>query len=56
MALTAGVVMLTTATVAILFTYFILCAEEYRSRLFYRLFAICCDTDYLPTDGIGEPS
>ncbi|KAF8235984.1 hypothetical protein L208DRAFT_1422169 [Tricholoma matsutake] len=30
MALTAGVVMLTTATVTILFTYFILCAEEYR--------------------------
>jgi len=30
MALTASVVMLTTATVTILFTYFILCAEEYR--------------------------
>ncbi|KAG9086875.1 hypothetical protein FS749_003307, partial [Ceratobasidium sp. UAMH 11750] len=29
-ALTAGVVLLTTATVTILFTYFILCAEEYR--------------------------
>ncbi|KAI0266681.1 Nonaspanin TM9SF [Gloeopeniophorella convolvens] len=30
LALTAGVVALTTATVTILFTYFILCAEEYR--------------------------
>lgn len=30
LALTAGVVMLTTATVSILFTYFILCTEEYR--------------------------
>ncbi|CAL1706851.1 unnamed protein product [Somion occarium] len=30
LALTAGVVALTTATVSILFTYFILCAEEYR--------------------------
>jgi transmembrane 9 superfamily protein 2/4 len=29
-ALTAGVVALTTGTVTILFTYFILCAEEYR--------------------------
>jgi transmembrane 9 superfamily protein 2/4 len=29
-ALTAGIVTLTTATVSILFTYFILCAEEYR--------------------------
>ncbi|CAE6513797.1 unnamed protein product [Rhizoctonia solani] len=29
-ALTAGVVLLTTATVTILFTYFMLCAEEYR--------------------------
>ena len=31
LALTAGVVGLTTATVSILFTYFLLCAEEYRS-------------------------
>jgi len=30
LALTAGVVFLTTATVTILFTYFMLCAEEYR--------------------------
>ncbi|KAH8071902.1 Nonaspanin TM9SF [Cristinia sonorae] len=30
LALTAGVVSLTTATVSILFTYFVLCAEEYR--------------------------
>jgi len=30
LALTAGVVALTTATVTILFTYFVLCAEEYR--------------------------
>lgn len=30
LALTAGVVALTTATVTILFTYFCLCAEEYR--------------------------
>jgi transmembrane 9 superfamily member 2/4 len=30
LALTAGVFALTTATVSILFTYFLLCAEEYR--------------------------
>ena len=30
LALTTGVVALTTATITILFTYFILCAEEYR--------------------------
>ncbi len=30
LALTAGVVALTTATVTILFTYFVLCAEDYR--------------------------
>ena len=30
LALTAGVVGLTTATVTILFTYFVLCAEDYR--------------------------
>ena len=30
LSLTAGVVALTTGTVTILFTYFILCAEEYR--------------------------
>jgi len=30
LALTASVVALTTATVTILFTYFLLCAEEYR--------------------------
>jgi len=30
LALTAGIVSLTTATVTILFTYFCLCAEEYR--------------------------
>jgi Endomembrane protein 70 len=57
MALTAGVVMLTTATVTILFTYFILCAEEYRLRRFYRLFAVYCGADQLlSTDGIGEHS
>lgn len=33
LALTAGVVALTAGTVAILFTYFILCAEEYRCVL-----------------------
>jgi transmembrane 9 superfamily protein 2/4 len=33
LALTAGVVGLTTATVTILFTYFVLCAEEYRCVL-----------------------
>ena len=31
LALTAAVVVLTTATVTILFTYFTLCAEDYRS-------------------------
>jgi transmembrane 9 superfamily protein 2/4 len=33
LALTAGVVGLTTATATILFTYFVLCAEEYRLSL-----------------------
>lgn len=57
MALTAGVVMLTTATVTILFTYFILCAEEYRLCLIHRLSTICFGTDYYSwTDGIGEHS
>jgi len=36
LALTAGIVSLTTATVTILFTYFCLCAEEYRYA--YTLF------------------
>lgn len=31
LALTAGLVVLTTATATMLFTYFILCSEEYRS-------------------------
>lgn len=34
LALTAGVVALTTATVSILFTYFLLCSEEYRYVIF----------------------
>ena len=38
LALTAGVVALTTATVSILFTYFMLCAEEYRYEWRYNLF------------------
>ncbi|PPQ98606.1 hypothetical protein CVT24_003939 [Panaeolus cyanescens] len=38
LALTAGVVVLTTATVTILFTYFLLCAEEYRWQ--WRSFVI----------------
>ena len=53
LALTAGVVSLTTATVTILFTYFLLCAEEYR----------CVDSyvwsvrvTYALIDGIGVPS
>jgi len=37
LALTAGVVALTSATVTILFTYFMLCAEEYRWH--WRAFA-----------------
>jgi hypothetical protein len=55
LALTAGVVALTTATVTILFTYFVLCAEEYR----------CVSFTFVPlqhaqlnshSDGIGERS
>ena len=38
LALTAGVVALTTATVSILFTYFMLCAEEYRYEWLYNPF------------------
>lgn len=38
LALTAGVVGLTTATVTILFTYFVLCAEEYR----YSVTSLVC--------------
>ncbi|KAH9485413.1 Transmembrane 9 superfamily member 7 [Psilocybe cubensis] len=40
LALTAGVVALTTATVTILFTYFLLCAEEYRQAWHWRSFLI----------------
>ena len=50
LALTAGVVSLTTATVTILFTYFVLCAEEYRC-IFPSIFR-----DYhsiLPSGGTG---
>ncbi|KAJ7218032.1 Nonaspanin TM9SF, partial [Mycena pura] len=39
LALTAGIVALTTATVTILFTYFILCAEEYRYAFLHASFA-----------------
>jgi hypothetical protein len=41
LALTAGVVALTSGTVTILFTYFNLCAEEYR-YVEVCLFVICC--------------
>lgn len=40
LALTAGVVALTTATVTILFTYFLLCAEEYRYVSFHSVQAV----------------
>lgn len=40
-ALTAFVVALTTATVSILFAYFILCAEEYRYGLSTSLSKVC---------------
>lgn len=53
LALTAGVVSLTTATVTILFTYFLLCAEEY--RYVYPAVRSVRVTDAL-TDGIGVPS
>jgi transmembrane 9 superfamily protein 2/4 len=42
MALTASVVMLTTATVTILFTYFILCAEEHRSAFQLPNYVLHC--------------
>lgn len=36
LALTAGAIALTTATVTILFIYFLLCAEEYRYDIFSK--------------------
>lgn len=47
LALTAGVVGLTTATVSILFTYFLLCAEEYRyiSFIQFIFLPLDCGTD-----------
>ena len=53
LALTAGIVSLTTATVTILFTYFLLCAEEYRCVDLYVWFV---HATYTPADGIGVPS
>lgn len=51
LALTAGVVALTTGTVTILFTYFSLCAEEYRCapQLLYTNIII----NGRPTGGTG---
>ena len=53
LALTAGVVGLTTATVSILFTYFMLCAEEY--RFVHFLIAIKFSNQSC-SGGIGGPS
>lgn len=53
LALTAGVVALTTATVTILFTYFILCAEEYRYK--HMAFSIVAELKF-SIDGIGDRS
>ena len=54
LALTAGVVGLTTATVTILFTYFVLCAEEYRCAC--MLLAIFGFIDHTFLGGTGAPS
>lgn len=54
LALTAGVVALTTATVSILFTYFLLCAEEYRCVLRARRGAHALTSG--PAGGTGAPS
>lgn len=60
LALTAGVAALTTATVSILFTYFLLCAEEYRyvPRGFLAFFTHKQHPVLMPDypDGTGEPS
>jgi hypothetical protein len=54
LALTAGVVGLTTATVTILFTYFVLCAEEYRyACMFLTIFGFIT---YSFLGGTGAPS
>jgi len=55
LALTSGVMGLTTATVSILFTYFMLCAEEYRFDKSFELNLILAFS--LPTiGGTGEHS
>lgn len=54
LALTAGVVSLTTATVSILFTYFVLCAEEYRYVL-KCFYVVICSSQSM-TAGTGEHS
>jgi len=53
LALTAGIVSLTTATVTILFTYFCLCAEEYR---YAYLLTISLCRSKLVVDGNGVHS
>lgn len=53
LALTAGVVGLTAATVTILFTYFILCAEEYRHAFFSKYLRLPLTAESV--DGTGEP-
>lgn len=55
LALTAGVVGLTTATVTILFTYFVLCAEDYRYVSCSRFIDTLANHAFL-TDGTGEHS
>ncbi len=55
LALTAGVVGLTTATVTILFTYFLLCAEEYR-WVSFSLTVLSLLLTHLSLDGTGAPS
>lgn len=54
LALTAGVVGLTTATVTILFTYFVLCAEDY--RYVSCNFLMPSTHRVYRTDGTGEHS
>lgn len=56
LALTAGVVALTTATVTILFTYFLLCAEEYRCVSFHAMQAMHLLISHVVTGGTGERS
>lgn len=53
LALTAGAIAMTTATITILFIYFLLCAEEYRCAGLFVL--LLTSTYHMHVGGTGDP-